>query len=212
MALIQQTVNTDSAESSKPSHVNVSFVSQVGSNDHTSGPTLGNSLVHQFFKPIFDSTHTMFTCTQTSLDPPWIIDSGATDHITSSFAWFQTYSKIKPVHVNLPNGSWVTALYSGIVRFSSTLVIHNVLYVPNFNFNLISISKLISDLHCTLNFSANFCKIQDVTTLKTIGLAKLREGLYHLKISKTEWALSSTYPYAKFLHNHTYYLLQPLAF
>ena len=138
----------------------------------------------------------MSTCMQTSLDPPWIIDSGATDHITSSFAWFQTYSKTKPIHVSLPNGCSVTTFYSGVVKFSPTLVIHNVLYVPNFNFNLISISKLISNLHCTLNFSVDFCKIQDVTTLKMIGLAKLREGLYHLMISKTEWALSSTYPYA----------------
>ena len=36
-----------------------------------------------------------------------------------------------------------------------SLPLTSVLYVPNFPFNLISISKLTRDLHCVLTFSHN---------------------------------------------------------
>ena len=111
---------------------------------------------------------------------PFILDLGAPNHVTSSFTWFQTYSKIKAISVNFPNSSSITSYYSGVVRSSSSFVIHNILYVPKFNFNLVSISKLVSSLHCTLNFSDDFCKIWDVTSLKMFGLTKLREGFYNV--------------------------------
>ena len=80
----------------------------------------------------------------------------------------------------------VAAQYSGTVRFSHSLILHNVLYVLEFSFNLISISQLISTLHCNLTFSNNFCTIQDMKSLRMIGLAKLKEGLYHLIVNKEE--------------------------
>ncbi|XP_058784297.1 uncharacterized protein LOC131659073 [Vicia villosa] len=44
---------------------------------------------------------------------PWIIDSGATDHICSSIHWFHSYIKIVPISVKLPNGNCIIAKYSG---------------------------------------------------------------------------------------------------
>lgn len=35
----------------------------------------------------------------------WIVDTGATNHITSIFNFFTTYKAIKPVVVSLPNGT-----------------------------------------------------------------------------------------------------------
>ena len=183
MALIQGNGGLGSVDNTKPSQVNVSNVSQSGPTLTTPGP-IGNSFIlsTKYHVPI--NTHTQPSIY--SHNSPWIIDSGATDHITSSLNWFQAYFKIKPINVNLPNGSSVTAQYSGIVQISPNFVLHNVLFVPNFNFNLISISKLISTLSCTLTFSTDFCHIQDVSSLKMIGLAKLKEELYHVEISKKE--------------------------
>jgi len=79
-------------------------------------------------------------------NPSWIVDSGATNHIASSLTLFQIYHKINLVQINLPNGSSVTS-FSGIVQFSPSFVTHDVFYVPDFNFNLLSISKLIYN-HC----------------------------------------------------------------
>nr|KYP65402.1 Retrovirus-related Pol polyprotein from transposon TNT 1-94 [Cajanus cajan] len=115
---------------------------------------------------------------------PWIIDSGATDHISCSLNFFKDYSPINPVHIHLPNGSTVVACFSGTVYFTPHFVLHDVLYVPNFNFNLLSISKLISTLPYHLIFSDKICHIQEASSLRMIGLASLKQGLYHLVINK----------------------------
>ncbi|XP_017408312.1 uncharacterized protein LOC108321157 [Vigna angularis] len=46
----------------------------------------------------------------------WIIDTGATDHVTHDKNQFMTFSKIKPISVKLPNNSIVTAHYAGTAR------------------------------------------------------------------------------------------------
>lgn len=57
----------------------------------------------------------------------WIIDSGAIDHITCSFDNFLNFSKIKPIHINLPNGSTIVAHISETVQLSPQLIIQDVL-------------------------------------------------------------------------------------
>jgi len=112
----------------------------------------------------------------------WIIDSGAIDHITCSFDNFLNFSKIKPIHINLPNGSTVVAHISRTVQLSPQLIIQDVLYVPNFKFNLLSISKLLASSDYTLHFSNFQCQIKEKKSLRIIGLAKLKHGLYHLEM------------------------------
>nr|KYP62154.1 Copia protein [Cajanus cajan] len=108
----------------------------------------------------------------------WVLDSSATDHISSSLSHFFTYSLIKPIAVKLPNGDHVYATHSGVIKFSDQFVLSNVL--SNFTFNLISISKLVSSLHCKLTFLPNSCFIQDLNTLKKIGIVEMSNGLYIL--------------------------------
>jgi len=43
-----------------------------------------------------------------------------------------------------------------------------------------------------LIFAYDFCKIQELSTLRMIGLAKLRGRLYHLVINKKKWDTSIT--------------------
>ena len=107
----------------------------------------------------------------------WIIDSGATDHIASNLSWFISYTQISPIIVHLPNGSQTTVSYKGIVQFSPSLVLHDILYLPHFNLNIISVSKITSALICELTFSSSSCTLQS-NNLGTIDLARMREGLY----------------------------------
>lgn len=72
----------------------------------------------------------------------WILDTGATDHVCQSRTNFQCLRKIKPVLVRLPDGSQMTAHMAGTIVFSTQLFLHDVLYIPKFTFNLISVSKL----------------------------------------------------------------------
>jgi len=118
------------------------------------------------------------THSQNSNISPWIIDSEATNHVASSVHWFKTYSQIDHVVIHFPNGTTVTAYHSETVELSPCFVLHNVLYVPFFHFNLISISKLVSTLRYLLTFAFDSCKIQEVNSLRMIDLAKLRKSTH----------------------------------
>ena len=73
-----------------------------------------------------------------------------------------------------------------------SLPLTSVLYVPNFPFNLISISKLTRDLHCVLTFSHNSKTLQDRCTRKTIGIGHESQGLFHLSSPLCSTACTST--------------------
>nr|KYP76671.1 Copia protein [Cajanus cajan] len=113
----------------------------------------------------------------------WFLDSGATDHVSSSLAYFTSYSLIKPIIVHLPNGQEVLATHLGLVKFSKTLFLYDVLYTPSFTFNLISISKLVSSLNCILTFSSTKCLIEDMNTKMMIGTIDVVASLYKLVVS-----------------------------
>jgi len=93
---------------------------------------------------------------------PLILDSGVIDHVSSSLTHFTSFQAIKPLLVKLPTGQHVYATHSGNIHFCHSFHLTNVLYIPSFTFNLISISKLLSSLHCELIFSHNSCIIQDL--------------------------------------------------
>ena len=62
--------------------------------------------------------------------------------------------------------------------FFHSFFLTDVLYIPKFTFNLISISKLTTCLPCNLIFMNTKCEIQDIPSLKMIGVADLLGGLY----------------------------------
>ena len=72
----------------------------------------------------------------------WILDSGATDHMVHSIHFFTSITSSAQISVSLPNGDMVKVTHIGIVQVSATLTLENVICIPSFSFNLISISKL----------------------------------------------------------------------
>lgn len=110
----------------------------------------------------------------------WILDIGAIAHVCHSRVKFQCHRRIRLVLVNLPDGSQMTSHMAETVLFSNQLFLHDVLYIPSFTFNLISVSKLANSLDCHLIFNGASCMIQDIHTLRMIGVAESRDGLYYL--------------------------------
>jgi len=108
----------------------------------------------------------------------WILDSGATDHVCTSLSAFNTYKSITPVQISLPNGQNIFSKISGTIVFNLKFYLTDVLYIPQFAFNLISTSKLCSTLNCNLIFSSINCVIQDTQTKERIDLVDARAGLY----------------------------------
>ena len=65
--------------------------------------------------------------------------------------------------VHLPNGENVPIVFTGTIKFSPDIILHNALYVPSFNINLISISRLTTDNTVGLFFLHTKCILQDLS-------------------------------------------------
>ena len=95
--------------------------------------------------------------THTSFLGPWIIDSGASDHIFGNKDLFSslTTTPTLPI-VTLANGSQTVTKGIGLAHPLPSLPLTFVLYTPECSFNLISISKITRTLNCSIIFSDKF--------------------------------------------------------
>lgn len=120
------------------------------------------------------------------------MDSGASDHIGSSLRIFYSHAPITPVHIKLPNGNMAIAKTSGTVQFFPGLIAKNVLFVPDFNLNLLFVPKLCLDNECIVTFYNDKCLIQEKRSLKMISSADLIEGLYFLSTQRPQATIASS--------------------
>ena len=111
---------------------------------------------------------------------PWIIDSGATDHMVCSHSFFTSDIKKVSYRVSLPNDTFVSTTHLSNIQLTDKIVLPDVLCIPSFSFNLIFVKRLTENLTCCLVFINDTCFIQDLSTWTTIGIAEVRNGLYHL--------------------------------
>ena len=102
-----------------------------------------------------------------------------------------TFSSPLPT-ITLTNDSQTIAKGIGSVCPLPSLPLTSVLYVPNFPFNLVYISKLTRDLHCVLTFSHNSITLQDRSTRKTIGIGHESQGIFHLSSPLCSTTCTST--------------------
>jgi hypothetical protein len=73
---------------------------------------------------------------------PWIIDTGAKNHMICFISLFTSITSITSKTVKLPNGQYAAVTHIGTVKISETFILTDVLCIPSFSFNLISVSKL----------------------------------------------------------------------
>lgn len=144
------------------------------------------NVVTQYRSPSFEKPNSGISHSLSSLTDNcsniWIVDSSASDHICFSLKCFTNYEPIKPVNIKPPNGHFLVAKIARTLQFSFDFTVTNVLYVPDFSFNLISVSKLIQALNYMVTFVDEQCEIQDLKARKMIGSTELFEGLYYLKM------------------------------
>ena len=88
---------------------------------------------------------------------PWIIDSGATHHITTSNFISTLHHVAHPLSISVSTRNTINVTSTSDVKLFSSFTLHNVFFVPEFKFNLMSISQLTKSLNYVVSLYSKFC-------------------------------------------------------
>lgn len=100
-------------------------------------------------------------------DKSWILDSGATHHITLYFHLINN-AKIINSECHSPYGDLCTLSQIVEVHISTDIALDEMLVEPTFQCNLLSIVKLLDNTSYTVSFSSTKCLLQDSVMKKEI--------------------------------------------
>ena len=122
----------------------------------------------------------LFYSPQDAESSAWILDSGATDHMTFDAADFSQTSLPRRTSIANANGVISPVTGAGTVTLSPTLSLSNTLLVPSLSHKLLSVSQVTTDLNCVVLIYSTFCLLQDILTKEIIGRGTKRGGLYYM--------------------------------
>lgn len=94
----------------------------------------------------------------------------------------------KPYVISLPNSTTLTIEFAGIVQVMKDLVLENVLLVPSFNCNLLSVGRLVKDQKCSVLFTPTRCLMQGSVMKTALLIGEAKRDLFFLStdMGKTE--------------------------
>ncbi|KAF8394808.1 hypothetical protein HHK36_018744 [Tetracentron sinense] len=83
-------------------------------------------------------------------NPTWILDSGANNHMTGELSILSSPVTTVTQSVPIADGSFIKISSQGDAHLSSDIILPSIFYVPNFAYNLLSVSLLAKNLHCVV--------------------------------------------------------------
>ncbi|XP_074301595.1 uncharacterized protein LOC141632995 [Silene latifolia] len=117
----------------------------------------------------------------------WIIDTGASDHMTFNIRLLHNVRILaKSLPIGLPDGSIKHVSKVGDVRLNDKILLQNVLLIPDFKQNLLSVSKLIDDNKLFAVFSDANCSFKDLSTKLVIATGRRIGDLYRFQKFNTQ--------------------------
>jgi len=132
----------------------------------SSHPTEGNAL----------------TCSNHDVDcNAWVLDSGATDHMTFDVADFSEHSTPRRSSIANANGGLSSATGAETVMLSPAILLSHTLLVPSLSHKLLYVSQVTKDLNCVVLIYPSFYLLQDILTKEIIGRGTKRDGLYYIE-------------------------------
>lgn len=122
----------------------------------------------------------VFGNSTTRNDGAWIIDSGATDHMTFDPNDFSNTTQPRRTCIANANGATYPVTGAGTVPLSPSLSLAHTLLVPSLSNKLMSVSQVTEELNCVVLIYSTFCLLQDILSKEIIGRGTRRGGLYYL--------------------------------
>ncbi|KAH6783168.1 Subtilase family protein [Perilla frutescens var. hirtella] len=117
----------------------------------------------------------------------WIVDSGATNHITNEFQTLNIRSAVNNNEsLTVGNGQQIPIVATGKAMLSNgshSLLLNNILYVPQITQNLLSISQFTKDNGVLVEFHDTACFVKDKVSHQVLMTGVLEKGLYKLDLS-----------------------------
>nr|XP_016475423.1 PREDICTED: uncharacterized protein LOC107797080 [Nicotiana tabacum] len=107
---------------------------------------------------------------------PWIIDTGASNHIISALHLLSSVyhvPELKSPTVHLPNENSTKVTHTGSCTLPNSEILYDVLYVPEFQFNLFSVSRYTKELNSSVHFYPDFCVFRDLFSGMVKGIGYL---------------------------------------
>ncbi|XP_012851796.1 PREDICTED: uncharacterized protein LOC105971489 [Erythranthe guttata] len=119
----------------------------------------------------------------------WVLDSGATHHITSDLQNLSMHSNyVGNEDVVVGNGNEIPISHIGsssINSHGSSFALNNVLCAPLIKKNLISVSQFCKQNNVSIEFFANYFLVKDLNTRASLAKGRSRHNLYEWSSSKT---------------------------
>ncbi|CAL8085207.1 unnamed protein product [Prunus armeniaca] len=113
----------------------------------------------------------------------WIIDTGASDHMTYDAKFFdELSSNTRDPYITSANDLPSPITGEGTISLTPTLSLSRMLQVPNIHCNLLSIGRLLDTLNASATFYSTDCSFQDLKTHEMIGHGQRIRGLYYLTL------------------------------
>ena len=109
-----------------------------------------------------------------------ILDTGASHHMTGNIELLVDIKSTPSCSVGFADGSTTVSKSMGVLHVSDRITLVDVLYVPDLNCSLISVSKLLKQLGCVAMFTDTVCVLQDRFSWNLIGAGKERDEVYYL--------------------------------
>ncbi|KRZ82183.1 hypothetical protein T08_1055 [Trichinella sp. T8] len=131
--------NVQQLVSPLPKDENCAFVSQINDRRHSKNQKKSD-------KHLAASTNFAASCLliqkATDVDKDWLLDSGATTHLTHRDDWMEEYNGRTTHTVAIANGTNITTKGCGVVKMplatEKTMVAHDVRHAPELALNLLS--------------------------------------------------------------------------
>ena len=114
-----------------------------------------------------------------------ILNTGASHHMTGDINLLIDLEDISSCKIGFADGSTTVEKKKGVLPLSDRISLYDVLYVPDLNCSLISVSKLLKHSNCFAFFTDTLCVLQDRCSRTLIGAGEERDGVYYFTDVKT---------------------------